>query len=302
MALGSNGLVIRRVKKVKKVAHHGGAWKIALADFALAMMALFLVLWILSVATPEELASIEGYFQDPLGASVAGYSANPIDLGGSPAKSTEKKLDLQLPESGSTDIESRELRAGNGPDSADANSINDMVQKEMGRMNILLSEQQNLRIEVTPIGVRITLLDDPDEPMFERGSARMMPDIENTLLSMSPIFNKVANPIVITGHTDSSRFGDSGRLDNWDLSALRANAARRILEEGGVEDGRIAQVIGLSDTIPYNRFDTGSAENRRISITLLTDEAYKKMLDQNLRNFGNPAQQSDLNLSPEAVF
>jgi len=76
----------------------------------------------------------------------------------------------------------RDLRAGNGPDSADAKSINDMVQKEMGRMNILLSEQQNLRIEVTPIGVRITLLDDPDEPMFERGSARMMPDIENTLL------------------------------------------------------------------------------------------------------------------------
>jgi chemotaxis protein MotB len=91
-------------------------------------------------------------------------------------------------------------------------------------------------------------------------------------------------------------------LDNWDLSALRANAARRILEEGGVEDGRIAQVIGLSDTIPYNRFDTGSAENRRISITLLTDEAYKKMLDQNLRNFGTPAQQSDLQLSPEAIF
>ncbi|MCW4631527.1 MULTISPECIES: flagellar motor protein MotB [Marinomonas] len=82
MALGSNGLVIRRVKKIKKGGRHSGAWKIALADFALAMMALFLVLWILSVASPEELASIEGYFQDPTGASTAGFSANPIDLGG----------------------------------------------------------------------------------------------------------------------------------------------------------------------------------------------------------------------------
>ena len=302
MALGSNGLVIRRVKKIKKGGHHGGAWKIALADFALAMMALFLVLWIMSVASPEELKSIEGYFQDPMGASTAGYSANPIDLGGSPAKSAEKKLDLQLPEPGSTDTQSRDKLLGYGPDSAESKSINNMLLEEMSKMNTLLTQQNNMRIEITPLGVRITLLDDPDKPMFERGSARMMPDIENTLLTMAPIFNRVTNPIVITGHTDSSKFSGAGRTDNWDLSALRANAARHILEEGGVEDKRIAQVIGLSDTIPYNRFDTDSAENRRISITLLTDDAYKKLLDQNRRNFGNPGQQSDLKLTPETVF
>lgn len=302
MALGSNGLVIRRVKKIKKGGHHSGAWKIALADFALAMMALFMVLWILSVASPEELKTIEGYFQDPMGVSTAGYSANPIDLGGSPAKSVEKKLDLQLPEAGSTDIQSRDKLLGNGPDTAESKSIHNMLQEEMSKMNVLLSKQKNMRIEITPLGVRITLLDDPDKPMFERGSARMMPDIENTLLSMSPIFNKVTNPIVITGHTDSSQFSGSGRIDNWDLSALRANAARHILEEGGVEDRRIAQVIGLSDTIPYNRFDTASAENRRISITLLTDDAYKKLLDQNRSYFGNPGQQSDLKMTPESVF
>ncbi|PYF84443.1 MULTISPECIES: flagellar motor protein MotB [Marinomonas] len=301
MAIGTNGLVIRRVKKIKKGGHHGGAWKIALADFALAMMALFLVLWIMSVASPEELKSIEGYFQDPMGQSTAGFSANPIDLGGSPAKSAEKKLDLQLPDPGSVDVPSRDDRLGNGPDSAESKSINDMLQEEVGKMNVLLSQQQNMRIEITPLGVRITLLDDPDKPMFERGSARMMPDIENTLLTMSPIFNKVSNPIVITGHTDSSKF-NGGRLDNWDLSALRANAARRILEEGGVPDKRIAQVIGLSDSVPYNRFDTESAENRRISITLLTDDAYKKLLDQNRRNFGDAAQQPSVKLTPEAVF
>ncbi|BDX03118.1 MAG: flagellar motor protein MotB [Marinomonas sp.] len=301
MALGTNGLVIRRVKKIKKGGHHGGAWKIALADFALAMMALFLVLWLLSVASPEELASIEGYFHDPMGPSTAGFSANPIDLGGSPAKSPEKKLDLQLPDPGSTDLPMKDELLGNGPDSAESNSLNNMLQEAMSNTNVLLSQQQNLRIEITPLGVRITLLDNPDKPMFERGSARMMPDIENTLLTMSPIFNRITNPIVITGHTDSSKFSGD-RLDNWDLSALRANAARRILEEGGVADKRFAQVIGLSDTIPYNRFDTDSAENRRISITLLTDEAYRKLLDQNRRFFGNPAQQSDLKLTPETVF
>lgn len=302
MASGSGGLVIRRVKKVKKGGHHGGAWKIALADFALAMMALFMVLWILSVGSPEELASIEGYFQDPLGASTAGYSANPIDLGGSPAKSLERKLDLQLPEPGSTDVPLRENRFGNGVDSSESTSINDAIREEFEKMNVVLSKQPNLRIEITPLGVRITLLDDPKKPMFERGSARMMPDIENTLLTMSPIFNRITNPIVITGHTDSSKFGDSNQLDNWDLSALRANAARRILEEGGVEGKRIAQVIGLSDTVPYNRADLNSAENRRISITLLTDDAYKKMLDRNRQNYGNPGVQSDIDLTPESVF
>ena len=301
MATGSKGLVIRRVKKVKKGGHHGGAWKIALADFALAMMALFLVLWLLNAASPEELASIEGYFQDPMGPSTAGYSANPIDLGGSPAKSLENKLDLQLPEPGSVDIPERETELGNGAESAESTSLNDDIRQEMEKMNLVLSDDRNLRIEVTPLGVRITLLDAPDKPMFESGSARMMPDIENTLLSMSSIFNRIDNPIVITGHTDSTSF-NSGNIDNWDLSALRANAARRILSEGGVTDKRIAQVIGLGDSVPYNRFDPNSPENRRISITILTDSAYKKMLDQNRRQFGQKVPQSEIDLTPDTVF
>ncbi|ETX10346.1 flagellar motor protein MotB [Marinomonas ushuaiensis DSM 15871] len=298
----ANGLVIRRVKKIKKGGHHGGAWKIALADFALAMMAFFLVLWLLSVASPEELASVEGYFQDPIGQSTAGYSANPIDLGGSPAKSAEKKLDLQLPEAGSIDVQLIENRRGSGSETSDSTSLNDVVLEQMEKMNITLSEEKNLRIEITPLGVRITLLDDPNKPMFERGSARMMPDIEHTLLAMSPIFNSITNPIVITGHTDSSKFDDPNQLDNWDLSALRANAARRILEEGGVVSDRVAQVIGLSDTVPYNRIDRNGPENRRISITLLTDKAYKEMLERNRRNFGVPMRQSDVKLTPETTF
>ncbi|WP_394184001.1 flagellar motor protein MotB [Marinomonas posidonica] len=302
MALGSNSLVIRRVKKVKKGGHHGGAWKIALADFALAMMAFFLVLWIISVASPEERETIQGYFQDPMGAGTAGFSANPIDLGGSPAMSIEKKLDLQLPEPGSTDVPSHETGLGNGDESSVSQSLNDLVKEELEKNNIVLSKQKNLRLEITPIGVRITLLDTPDKPMFERGSARMMPDIENTLLTMSSLFNRVKNPIVISGHTDSSKYTGSARLNNWDLSAMRANAARQILEEGGVSDARFAQVTGLGGTVPYNRLNPAGPENRRISITLMTDEAYRKLLNQNRRNFGNPAKQSDLKLTPEMVF
>lgn len=302
MPSGNDGLVIRRVKKIKKGGHHGGAWKIALADFALAMMAFFLVLWVINVSSPEELAAIQGYFNDPMGPSTAGYSANPIDLGGSPAKSNEKKLDLQLPEPGSVATPAKSLDQFLADKSKQEDLESQKLANELKNMQVVNSDNQNIRIEITPLGVRITLLDDPEKPMFERGSARMVPDMENTLLSMSRFFNTVSNPIAITGHTDSSRFNDQSRLDNWDLSSMRANAARRILEEGGVSDSRIAQVIGLSDTVPYNRFNPDSPQNRRISITLLTDAAYKALLERNRLNFGPVVKQSDLNLKPESVF
>ncbi|REG81618.1 flagellar motor protein MotB [Marinomonas pollencensis] len=301
MAIGSGNIIIRRVKKVKKGGHHGGAWKIALADFALAMMAFFLVLWVINVASPEELVTIQGYFNDPLGQSTSGFSAEPIDLGGSPAKSTEKKLDLDLPDPGSTKELNKQQEKARDDAQKEREEMNRVLQADLKKMNLSNALMNNIRIEITPQGVRITLLDDPDKPMFERGSAQFIPDFENMLLSMAPIFANVSNPITITGHTDSVKFGGDG-LDNWDLSSRRANAARRILEEGGVNDRRIAQVIGLSDTVPYNRVDPNSPENRRISITLLTDSAYKELLARNRLNYGPVGQQDALDLSPEAVF
>lgn len=301
MAAGSDSIVIRRVRKTKRGGHHGGAWKIALADFALAMMAFFLVLWIINVASPQDLVVIQGYFNDPLGQSTAGYSDKPIDLGGSPAKSKEKKLDLNLPDPGSTPKNVKEKQKAQDAEKKQLEEMNQSLQAKLKQMNLSNSLMKNIRIEITPQGVRITLLDDPNKPMFERGSAQFVPDFENTLLSMAPIFAGVKNPITITGHTDSVKFNGNG-LDNWDLSSRRANSARRILEEGGVQDKRIAQVIGLSDTVPYNRVDPTSAENRRISITLLTDAAYKRLLERNRLNYGPVTKQTDVKLAPESVF
>lgn len=302
MPVGSgNNVVIRRIKRVKKGGHHGGAWKIALADFALAMMAFFLVLWVISVSSPQELASIQGYFNDPLGQSTAGYSAVPIDLGGTPAKSAEKKLDLDLPDPGSTPEINNQKEKGKGDSQKELEEMNRILQADLKSMNLSNALMNNIRIEITPQGVRITLLDDPDKPMFERGSAQFIPDFENMLLSMAPIFAHLENPVTIVGHTDAVQFRGDG-LDNWDLSSRRANAARKILEEGGVKDRRIAQVIGLSDTVPYNRVNLDSPENRRISITLLTDAAYERLLERNQLNYGPVTKPTDLTLSPESVF
>ncbi|MFD1384917.1 OmpA family protein [Rhodanobacter aciditrophus] len=298
----NSGLVIRRVRKIKRGGHHGGAWKIALADFALAMMAFFLVLWIINVASPEELAAIEGYFNDPKGMSTAGYSNKPIDLGGSPAKSVEQKLDLDLPEPGSTSelTDETEMRLGN--DGEELERMNAMMEEELQNIEFFQSEDNNMRIEITPEGVRITLLDDPDKPMFESGSSQLVPDMETTLVSMASVFAKTDNPIVVTGHTDATAFQGSDFEDNWDLSSARANAAKVALLEGGLNPGRVAQVIGLADTVPYNRWDPASSENRRITLTLLTDEAYRRLLSQNRRRFGGEPVELAPGLTPEGVF
>lgn len=300
----STGTIIRRVKKVKKGGAHGGAWKIALADFALAMMAFFLVMWIINVASPEELAAIQGYFNDPKGMSSAGYSNHPIDLGGSPAKSQEKKLDLDLPEPGSV----------KNPDSVEdqANSNRDEVAEQekeelaamLGRRfeanKVFEAMQENLRVEITPEGIRVTLLDKISKPMFAQGSGRLTPDFEIALLNIGQVLSGLKNRLVVSGHTDSSAYSMAG-LGNWELSSMRANEARRLLKEGGTGDDRFAQVIGLSDTVPYESGKPQASINRRVSIILLTNAAYKRMLERNRQSYGASDTQH-LEIAPESVF
>lgn len=297
----SEKLVIRRVKKIKKHGAHGGAWKIALADFALAMMAFFLVLWIINVSSPEELAVIEGYFNDPLGPATAGFSANPIDLGGSPAESIERKLQLDLTDPGSTQELTRDKEIGTGNNGEKLEKLSGMADEPLEALNRLEESEKNVKLEITPEGVRVTILDDPDMPMFEKGSDRMLPDVENLLLSMGGIIKQIDNPIVISGHTDSSPFG-GGELNNWDLSSRRANSARRIMEESGVGGLRIAQVIGLADSIPYDQFNLESPQNRRITITILNDDSYQELIERNRRRFGFDVFEQQIKLDPESVF
>ncbi|KJZ09922.1 MAG: flagellar motor protein MotB [Marinomonas sp.] len=300
----TSGPIIRRVKKVKKGGHHGGAWKIALADFALAMMAFFLVMWIINVASPEELSAIQGYFNDPQGASTAGFSNHPIDLGGSPAKSTEKKIDLNLPDPGSVQK----------PDSVEerANSHHDLVaEQEQADLAAMLGQKlsgneafealkENLQIEITPDGIRVTLLDKIHKPMFAAGSGRLTPDFEIALLNIGQVLSGLKNRLVVSGHTDSSAYSFAG-LGNWELSSMRANEARRLLREGGTVDERFVQVMGLSDTVPYNEDEPEAGINRRVSILLLTSAAYKRMQERNRLIYG-AAREEGIEIAPEAVF
>src|SRR5690606_12684439 len=219
-------IIIKRIKKVA-AGHHGGAWKIAFADFAIAMMAFFLVMWLMTSATPEQKRAISGYFQDPIGFTESA-SPHAIDLGGTPTPSPERTLN--------TDIEPPIQQSESKIDADQAETFAEQLERE--RLELLLQELQNkvdenpdltrfkdqILFEITQDGLRIQIMDAENRPMFDIGSARLQPYFEDILLAMADTIREVPNKISISGHTDAKPY--SGRTDfgNWELSAGRANA------------------------------------------------------------------------------
>lgn len=270
--LGQNkNIVIRRIKKGKH-AHHGGAWKVAMADFALAMMALFLVLWIISNSDEEQRAAISGYFQDPLayerGTRVP--SRYVIDLGGSPSQADniaesevidpEKILQAEQIESMAEAIERNRLEQKKA-----------RIEESINASPTLSPFKDQLLLDITTEGLRLQIVDKTNRPMFDAGSARLRYYSEDILWELAPIMTAMEHRLSITGHTDSSMMAGVRDEDdaNWRLSSLRADSARRALMEAGVPKAQIAQVIGMGDTAPLDAEDPYAAVNRRISITLL---------------------------------
>ena len=285
------------VKRVKKVAggHHGGAWKIAFADFATAMMAFFLVMWLMTSATPEQKKAISGYFQDPIGFT---ESASPyaIDLGGTPTPAPERTLNPDISET----PESQPDETGVSTD-----QIETLAEKmEQERLELLLQELQNkveenpelqrfkdqILFEITQDGLRIQIMDAENRPMFALGSANLQPYFEDILLAMADTIRTVPNKISISGHTDAKPFAGRGDFGNWELSSNRANAARRTLVAGGYPDEQVARVVGYASSALFDREDPFNPVNRRIDIVVLTKKAQRAIEGEQGANGEAPAQ------------
>ncbi|MHB0818875.1 flagellar motor protein MotB [Stutzerimonas stutzeri] len=270
------------VKRVKKTAagHHGGAWKIAFADFATAMMAFFLVMWLMSSATPEQKRAISGYFQDPIGFT---ESASPfvIDLGGTPTPAPDRTLNDQPDPA----IEQK-------PSSLDDDQLEGLSeQMERERLNIVLQELQNkieenpdltrfkdqILFEITQDGLRIQIVDAANRPMFALGSAQLQPYFEDILLAMADTIRAIPNKISISGHTDAKPYVGNRDFGNWELSASRANAARRTLVAGSYPEEQIARVVGYASSALYDREDPFNPINRRIDMLVLTKKAQRSI-------------------------
>jgi chemotaxis protein MotB len=272
------------VKRIKRYAagHHGGAWKIAFADFATAMMAFFLVLWLLSSATPQQKIAIAGYFKDPVGFTESG-TPYIIDLGGSPTLAPDKTLNPEVksePQPDTTKV-----------DSDKAGALAEQVEQE--RLDMLLQELQTkvdenpqlkkfkdqILFQITQDGLRIQIMDAANRPMFDIGSARLKPYFEDILLAMADTIKTVPNKISISGHTDATPYAGAGEFGNWELSANRANAARRALVAGGYPDQQVARIVGYASSSLYDHDNPQNPVNRRIDIIVLTKKAQLRMED-----------------------
>ncbi len=276
-------IIVKRVKK-SAAGHHGGAWKIAFADFATAMMAFFLVLWLMSSATPEQKKAISGYFQDPIGFT---ESASPyvIDLGGTPTPAPDRTLNPELKDAPNAQEAAIDTKHKDQVDPGQAETLAEQMERE--RLELLLQELQNkveenpdlkrfkdqILFEITQDGLRIQIMDAANRPMFDLGSARLQPYFEDILLSMADTIKAVPNKISVSGHTDAKPYTGSGGFGNWELSSSRANAARRTLIAGGYPENQVARVVGYASSALFDRNDPLNPVNRRIDIIVLNKKA-----------------------------
>ena len=274
------------IKKIKKVAggHHGGAWKVAYADFVTAMMAFFLLLWLLNVTTSEQRDAIANFF-DPTHPMISdGKSGSGGVLGGTTV-STEGSMsstmqEIRLPQnSGATNKGKEigdtkksttkqleeELRRRETERFEDAKKA---LEKEIANTPELAELKKHMMVEVTPEGLEIQIIDQEGEPMFPSGSAQMYDKTKRLITLATTAIKKMPNNISVRGHTDAAPYKAGANYTNWELSADRANATRRVLKDTGIPESRLSNVMGKADTDNYVKDKPLDAKNRRISIVL----------------------------------
>ena len=280
-------IIIKRVKKAAH-AHHGGAWKIAYADFVTAMMAFFLLMWLLGSTAQGELQGIAAYFNSPLkvamsGGSGAGNSSSIVPGGGNDLS----KVHGQVRRSEADDNANRRSSQAMGradESKRDAQRLPALKAKveAMIASNSKLNEYRSqIRTEITQDGLMIQIVDEQNRPMFDSGSALVKPYMRDILREIGAAMGSAENSISLSGHTDAAPYGNADRgYSNWELSADRANASRRELVAAGMPMDKLARVVGMASSDPLLPEETRAAQNRRITITVLTKEAERRMLGQ----------------------
>ena len=292
------------IKRVKKAAHgaHGGAWKIAYADFMTAMMAFFLLMWLLGSTAKGDLQGIAAYFNSPLKVSMAGgdgsgNSSSIIPGGGNDLAKVHGQIRRSDADENNDrrkmDSTSRQIRA-----QQDAQRIKSLRAKidAMISSNATLNEYKSqIRIDVTPDGLQIQIVDEQNRPMFDSGSAILKPYMRDILREVGAAMGGVENRISLAGHTDAAPYGNGQRgYSNWELSSDRANASRRELVSAGMPDDKLARVVGLAASDLLHADNPRAPQNRRITITVLTHEAEERLLGkQAVKETVEPADKQD---------
>ncbi|GHD53508.1 chemotaxis protein MotB [Marinobacter persicus] len=258
-------IIIKRKKKVV-AGHHGGSWKVAFADFATAMMAFFLVMWLTATATPEQKLAVSSYFKDPVGFTEGG-SPNPVDMGGSASVVDETPQD-----EATNQIQLEDETVDELSETLEQRRMEELFQELNERIEqseTLQEFKDQLLIDITDEGLRIQIVDRSGRPMFDSGRDELKYYSQDILFELAKTLGSVNNKLSITGHTDATPFSGRPGYTNWELSADRANTARRALVAGGVRPEQIGRVVGLSDSVLFDKENPQAPVNRRISIIVL---------------------------------
>ena len=277
------------IKKIKKGghAHHGGAWKLAYADFVTAMMAFFLLMWLLGTTTETERKGISEYFQDPFASSTENRGA---DVGDRTSILQAGGSDITSQDQGQVDKgatpETKEITPEEIEQKAEAiekeklESLKEKIQEKLDSTPELTEFKDQIKLEITSEGLRILIVDAQNRPMYKLASAETEPQIKIILRALAPVINEFPNRVSLNGHTDARPFPpNQKRYTNWELSSDRANAARYELTQSGLAEEKVLRVIGLSSSVPYN----SSTEpldpiNRRISIIVMNKKTEQEIL------------------------
>lgn len=279
-------IIIKR-KKVVAGGAHGGAWKIAYADFVTAMMAFFLLMWLLGSTAKGDLSGIAEFFQNPMkvamqGGSGAGDATSVLQGGGkdlSRQAGQVKRGDIATEKKSSITKETTaEFRR---KEQQSLEQLKSEIEKMIAESPQLAQFKKQMLLDITSEGLRIQIVDEQNRPMFDSSSADLKPYTREILRQIGKALNSVGNRISLAGHTDAASFagGDKG-FSNWELSSNRANASRRELVVGGMDDSKVLRVVGLASTVLFDKNDPLNSVNRRISIVVLNQKTEQAILQE----------------------
>jgi len=283
----TNNIIV--IKKIKKGGHghHGGSWKIAFADFVTAMMAFFLLMWLLASLNKAQKEGLAEYFKQPIRVSLFGgdsMGSRTVNLKGGgqnieqkdgQVKATqqpiyEKKPASEVEKPGAEEDEIKQLE-----------ELKKNIMESVANDPTLADLKDRMMLDIVPEGLRIQLIDNKNKPMFDKGSDNMSPDVQKQLVKLSQLLNSNNKKISIQGHTDAHPFHNPLDLkqSNWELSSERAQAARRALIQSGLDETKIVRVSGYASTVLLDKTDPFNPNNRRISIIVMKKSEEDKMLE-----------------------
>jgi chemotaxis protein MotB len=281
-------IIVKRIKKVSG-GHHGGAWKIAYADFVTAMMAFFLLMWLLGSTTKAQLMGISEYFKTPLKVALQGGHAvgnSAVILKGGGQDLTKQQGQVKRGDNDPDKVLDTEERKPKPMSYEDAKAelmrqerlrleeLKKKIEEAIEASEMLNQFKNQLLLDITSEGLRIQIVDEKNRPMFALASAQLQPYAKQILLEIGKMLNGVPNKISLSGHTDATPYGRGEKgYSNWELSADRANASRRELVAGGMDESKMLRVVGLSSAVLFDKDNPTNPINRRISIIIMNKQA-----------------------------